>query len=550
MNATDAVKKPSHYHPDPHPSQHDLEGMDQAARDAQDLAALGHAETLTRKFDKWSMLALAFCVLGTWTTSAQSLATGIINGGPVTVVWGLCLVTLCNLCVALSLGELCSAMPTALGQAYWVIRTWETSTGRFASYMCAWINTFGWWTLTASQNAFMTDFFLGMKLMYDPDWKGASKGWVQFLVYVGVTVAFTAFNHVACRNDRVLPAFNNFVAVGFVGLFIALGMGLPIAVGTRSDEHFQNAKFVFGEWINRSGWNGFVTFFLGLAQSAYSLTAFDSVIHMVEEIPAPRKNGPLTMYLAIICGWASGWVFMVICLFCIQDVDRVLDSDLPFIDLVEECVGRTGAAVFIGLFIFNGLGQGISILTSASRLTWSFARDGGMPFFGYFAQVDPYWKAPVRSLWLQAVIIIIVGVLYLFANTVLSAIFSVSTIALTISYAIPISIVLIKGRKVLPPGGEFSLGKWGPFVNWVSMAYCITTTIFFFFPPEPNPAPSDMNYAIAVFGVMIVVSLAFWFIKGKKSFMQTSEMADVLYANGSDSPQPGDSSTHLGHKDI
>jgi choline transport protein len=38
----------------------------QADIDAQDLAALGHSQTLARKFSLWSILALSFCVLGTW----------------------------------------------------------------------------------------------------------------------------------------------------------------------------------------------------------------------------------------------------------------------------------------------------------------------------------------------------------------------------------------------------------------------------------------------------------------------------------------------------
>lgn len=37
---------------------------DQDAEDAHDLATLGHEQLLTRKFNMWSMLALAFCVLG------------------------------------------------------------------------------------------------------------------------------------------------------------------------------------------------------------------------------------------------------------------------------------------------------------------------------------------------------------------------------------------------------------------------------------------------------------------------------------------------------
>ncbi|KAM3521422.1 hypothetical protein NHJ13051_006266 [Beauveria bassiana] len=511
-----------------------LDQLDQAALDAGDLAALGHVETLTRKFDIWSMLALSFCILGTWSTCAQNLAIGLLNGGPVAILWGLVLVFFCNLCVALSLGELCSSMPTALGQAFWISRLWETPWGRRASYMCAWINTFGWWTLTASQNAFMTQFLLGMKLMFDPEWDGANKGWVKLLVYVGITVSFSAFNHVACRNEKVLPGFNNFVAVGFVVLFFALILGLPIAVGTKPELHFQKAHFVFGSWINSTGWNDGVTWFLGLVQSAYGLTAFDSVIHMVEEIPNPRKLVPKTMHMAVICGAVSGWIFLCVCLFCVQSIQNLQEpaSGQTFIQLIQDVMGLKGAAVFVALFTFNGMGQGISIMTSASRLTWSFARDGGIPFARYFSHVDEYWMMPVRALWLQTAITSVVGLLYLFADTVLQAILSVSTIALTISYAMPIVALMLAGRERLPPGGTLHLGKWGPTLNWISLVYCTVSTVFFFFPSAPNPSIADMNWAIAVFGIMLVVSISFWFLQGRRTYMDTQDLPETILVDG------------------
>ncbi|KAK5993022.1 Choline transport-like protein [Cladobotryum mycophilum] len=518
--------------------------LDQAARDAVDLAAMGHKQALSRKFNTWSMLALAFCVLGTWSTEAQDLSIGLANGGPIAVLWGLVVVTLCNICVALSMGELCSSMPTALGQAYWISHLLQSSTGRFASYMCAWINTFGWWTLTASQISFMTQFLLGMKVMFDNEWDGASKGWVQFLIYIGITVSFTATNHVACRNEKFLPWFNNFVGIWFVGLFFVIGLALLISVGVNTDKHFMPAKFVFGTWINQTGWPDGVTWFIGLVQGAYGLTAFDAVIHMVEEIPAPRRNGPKTMYLSVICGAITGFIFMMICLFCIQNLDRVLDppTGLPFMELLEETVGLNGAAVLISLFIFNGMGAGVSVMTSASRLTWSFARDGGIPFSTYFQHVDPTWKIPGRALWLQAAIVSLVGVLYLFANTVLQAILSVSTIALTISYAMPIIVLLIVGRDKLPPG-EFRLGRFGTAINVISIIYCSITTVFFLFPGSPNPSVSDMNYAIAVFGVMLVVALGFWFLGGRESFMHVEDYSEGIVYDPGQEPRPHTSSS-------
>lgn len=487
-----------------------------------------------------------FRFIGTYSTFAQDLSSGLSNGASITILWGLVLVTACNLCVALSLGELTSSMPTALGQAYWVYRLWPTPLGRFVSYMCAWINTFGWWTLTASQVAFMTEFLLGMKTMFNPEWSGASQGWLNFVVYIGVVFLLTAINVVSCRREQILPWINNFVGVWFGGLFIVLSMVMLICVGTKSDLKFQPPSFVFGQWMNQTGWSDGVVWFTGLVQAAYGLTAFDSVIHMVEEIPAPRKNAPRVIWMAVLFGAITGFIFMVVCLFCIQNVDNVAGADLPFMELMLETVGLKGGAVLIALFIFNGLGQGISVLTTASRLSWGFARDGGLPWSRYFSHVDPVWQVPARALWGQGVIIGIVGILYLFANTVLEAILSVSTIALTVSYAMPILALLITGRDKLPPG-PFRLGRWGPWFNWVSIVYCIITTIFFLFPGAPNPAPSDMNYAIAVFGVMLVIAVAFWFIRGSRTYLQTEDaIAQMVYAQhleDSGSPVPAQEAT-------
>jgi amino acid transporter len=297
--------------------------------------------------------------------------------------------------------------------------------------------------------------------------------------------------------------------VWFFGLFFVFCLALLISVGVKSDLSYQPASFVFGKWINQTGWPDGAVWFVGLVQAAYGLTAFDAVIHMVEEIPAPRKNAPKVIYFAVLSGAVSGFILMMVCLFCIQKVNTVINSPsgLPFLELVQETVGTNGAAVLMALFICNGLGQGISILTTASRLTWGFARDGGLPFSRYLSHVDPTWKAPVRGLWFQGALIALVGVLFLFAETVLNAILSVSTIALTISYGLPIGTVLMMGRDKLPPGGQFHLGSFGAPANWVSIIYCCITTVFFFFPSSPNPSGGDMNYAIGV----LVLCLSFRF---------------------------------------
>lgn len=494
----------------------------QAARDERDLAAMGHTQALHRKFSMGSMFFLAFIVLGTWSTFAQGLNSGLVSGGPITILWGLVFVTFCNLCVAVSLGELCSSMPTAMGQAYWISRLWPGDWGRFVSYMCAWINTFGWWTLSASQLAFMADFILSMKILYAPNWSHASDGWINFLVYLGLTFLLTVANIVSCKRDPILPWVNNFVGVCFIGLFVIFSVVLLACVGAKDDLSFQPASFVFGTWINQGGWNNGVTWFLGLVQAAYGLTAFDAAIHLVEEIPEPRKTIPRVLWLSVTMGAITGFIFMVVCLFCIQDLDAVLNpaTGLPFIELLLQATGLKGGTVLLAFFIFNGIGQAISILTTGSRLTWGFARDGGLPWSTFLSRVSVYWNAPSRALWLQGIVIGLVGVLYTFADTVLEAILSVTTIALTVSYGMPIMVLLLVGRDKIPPGGVYSLGKLGPTINWIAVIYCIVTTVFFLFPESPNPTGSSMNYAVAVFGIMLVVSIGFWFVKGHGTYLR------------------------------
>lgn len=131
---------------------------------------------------------------------------------------------------------------------------------------------------------------------------------------------------------------------------------------------------------------------------------------MVEEIPAPRRNAPRAIWLSVVIGAISGFLFMVVCLFCIQNLDTVVNADLPFMQLVQDAIGLQGGAVLLALFIFNGLGQGISIFTTGSRLTWGFARDGKSSlylFCGVSYKLSVYFFPPIppplpRSFNLQA----------------------------------------------------------------------------------------------------------------------------------------------------
>jgi choline transport protein len=70
-----------------------------------------------------------------------------------------------------------------------------------------------------------------------------------------------------------------------------------LATGDHTD-----AKFVFTDFANETGWSDGVSWILGLLQSALSLIGYDAVSHMTEEMPRPTSDGPRAIMYSICIG--------------------------------------------------------------------------------------------------------------------------------------------------------------------------------------------------------------------------------------------------------
>jgi choline transport protein len=70
-----------------------------------------------------------------------------------------------------------------------------------------------------------------------------------------------------------------------------------LATGSKTD-----AKFVFTDFANETGWSDGMSWMLGLLQSALSLIGYDVVMHMTEEMPRPTSDAPMAILLSIIVG--------------------------------------------------------------------------------------------------------------------------------------------------------------------------------------------------------------------------------------------------------
>lgn len=423
------------------------------AEDAAGLAAMGHKQELQRNFSLISLLGLAFAILNTWTALSASLSLAITSGGPSAVVWGLVTAGVFNLCLAASLAEFLSAYPTAGGQYHWaaIIAPARWSAG--ISWVTGWINVSGWIALSGTGGLLSSQLIMGIISLYDSTF--AAQRWQQFLIYIGATVFALLIN---VYLTRLLPLITQaafyWSLTGFVVIcIVVLSTGSP---------DFQDASFVYGDFINETGWPNGLAWLLGLLQGAFSLTAFDSVAHMIEEIPEPQLVGPKIMIYCILIGVFTGWVFVSVLLFILRDIDGVLTSMAgPLLEILHQATGnRAGATCLLMFPLVCTVFAEIGIMSTSSRMTYAFARDGGLPFSKVFAKVHPTLDTPVNALLLTTGLVVIFGCIFLGSSSAFNAIVSASVVALGLSYAIPPAVNVAQGRNQLPETRAFKLPNW------------------------------------------------------------------------------------------
>lgn len=112
---------------------------------------------------------------------------------------------------------------------------------------------------------------------------------------------------------------------------------------------------------------------------------------MSEEVKNASTDVPRSMLLSLIINGslALGMLFAV--LFSADNITALLEeasATAPFVRIFRHAVGSdTGATVMVGIIILLEFCSAMGCLAAASRMTWSFARDRGLPFSRAFSMV-------------------------------------------------------------------------------------------------------------------------------------------------------------------
>src|SRR5271154_6036800 len=126
----------------------------QRRKDAEDLRGFGYAQQLLRDMGGFANFALAFTLISILTGAITLYGQGLNYGGPAVAGLGWPLVTVMTLCVAASMSEIASKIPTAGAMYHWSARLGGPGWGWFT----AWFNFVGQVATTAAVDYGLAQF--------------------------------------------------------------------------------------------------------------------------------------------------------------------------------------------------------------------------------------------------------------------------------------------------------------------------------------------------------------------------------------------------------
>lgn len=481
-----------------------------AADDA--LAKMGYKSELPRSLSMLSVLGLSFAIMAVPYGLSTTFYITLSNGQSVTILWGWVLLSFLSTAIAASLAEICSVYPTAGGVYYWSALLSDPNWAPIASWVTGWLTLVGNWTVTLSINFGGAQLILSAISLWDEDF--VANEWQTILCFWAAMLLCYLINIFGARYlDQI-----NTLCIYWTGASILVFLVVLLAMSPAK----RSGEFVFTHYdASASGWPWGWSFFVGLLQPAYVLTGYGMVASMCEEVQNPEREVPKAIVLSVVAAGLTGLIYLIPILFVLPDVQTLLDiANGQPIGYIFKTVTGSAAGGFGLLFLVLGiwLFAGVGALTASSRCTYAFARDGAIPGSKLWSKVDPRFDIPLLALTLSAVVDCLLGLIYFGSSAAFSSFTGVATICLATSYGLPILVSVIQGRKHLQHA-NFSLGRFGMIINITTLLWIVLSIFLFCMPTNLTGLDSStMNYASAVFAGFATISLAWYFVWGRKNF--------------------------------
>lgn len=413
-------------------------------RDARELERLGYTQELRRRLGAFSSFAIGFSVISVLTGVTSTFGEALGAGGPAGLGLGWPLVAAGTMVVALAMGELASAFPTAGALYHWSALLGGPAWG----WATAMLNLAGQIAVTAA-----IDLACALALAQ--------------LLGVGATSSLGLFGcillmHAALNagSVRIVAWLNDASAtVHVIGVVAISGMLL--------------AARRHGPSMLASGAPSATGFLRSLVLGVWTFTGFDAAAHVSEETHDPARRAPAGIVSAVAVSAVAGYALVCGLTLAVGDPAPLAGQPDAALTVMRgalgDPVGRAAMASVVVAMWFAGLAS----LTSASRMLFAFARDGGIPLATWLRRVHPRTATPVHATIACAVA---AGAVVACTATISEAAFLVvaalATVALYASYALPVCLgALARRAGRWRRKGAFNLKRAGVPVAWLAVVW-------------------------------------------------------------------------------
>ncbi|EMD68569.1 hypothetical protein COCSADRAFT_178367 [Bipolaris sorokiniana ND90Pr] len=491
-------------------------GSISAGRGKRDSYQEGYvSETTTRDITALEIASIGWSICNSWVGVLSTLAFNVANGGSPGLLYGLWFVFIMYGFVVYTLAELARVYPSAGGQYHWTAVVAPKWCARATSYACGMINIFAWGALSAGVAIILPQQLLALVITYNPSYE--VERWHVFLIYQSVCVMCLLHNIFSLR--RTMWLFEVIFALSLAAFIAATVTSLARA------PHFQSSKAVWVTFVDLSGWdNKGLVFFIGLLTPGYMYAGIDGAIHLAEEARNARTAVPKALVSIWGIGFLTSFIVAVASMYAVQDFTAVATtkSGFPIFELWRQAMDSEAAATAFLVFTHVAGYMAVSgCQQTASRLTWSFARDSGLVASSKIALIDERWQVPIWALCANGVMTFLIGCVYLGSSTAFNAFIGTGLILQLVTFAFPAALLLLTGRpkRFLPPNRTFGLPiAFGWVANVVTVAFALFCLVFYCFPPARPVTGSNMNYAPAVLAVIGIFIVANWFLHARKHY--------------------------------
>jgi amino acid transporter len=425
----------------------------QADADARELGRLGYAQELRRGLGALTNLALSMSVICILAGGVTSFHLGLCSVGGAAIGLGWPMACLFSLVVALTMGQLASAFPTAGGLYHWAALLGGPGWGWFT----AWLNLAGLVTVLAAINVGMYQFLTGAFGVDTDSLSPAAQLGLQSAVVLVAACTQALLNHLGIRLTGALTAFS-----GYWILLVSIALTASVLIGASRPDPARLLRFENFSGLpadDRMVWppthNLAWLFILGLLLPVYTMTGFDASAHAAEETVGAGRHVPRGIVRSVLVSGVFGWVMLGSLVLAAPDLRQAAAAGPGAFFSITGAVLRPALAD--ALYAAIGIAQylcGLATVTAASRMAYAFARDGGLPFSAAVSHVDPHWRTPTRAIWAVALLSVVFTV-YTPAYDTISV---VCAVFLYLSYVLPTALGLWAYGRTWTRLGPWHLG--------------------------------------------------------------------------------------------